>query len=482
MPLKRLAILLPGLGINGGINIVLNWAVILARSGYQVDLVFPEPVDGFKPFFLSDDDARLLRPTYLAAARRLRYHAAFATWWGSIATLAELEAEHYAWFMQGYERQFLAQHAPISAVCDELFSSEINVIATALWLKEHMIRHYNTDPGRTFYVVSGLDKKLWRPGSREHAGAGGQPVTFLVEGPVHDPRKNVARTITLLERLGLPYSWVGSFVDRSVVGPHCRTVLDRVPYERMPEVYAAADVLVKASNAEGMFGPPLEMFSSGGTAVAWDVQGAEEYMADRYNSRLVPMNSWSHLSAAILELAGDPAYVRSLQEKASATASAWPTWDDQAEAIVATVGSLVPGGRASLLRRCANSRFRSIPDLTATIAEIRRAADESARATAQATAQATALEAQVAAEWAQADGAVAALQESVGALQDLQRSRAWQLARWLHRARSRLAPDGSKRWAYTEAAARAVIRTGRRLRSAAGSRRDCVGASQRRTA
>ena len=60
----------------------------------------------------------------------------------------------------------------------------------------------------------------------------------------------------------------------------------------MPPIYGSADVLVKASNAEGMFGPPLEMFSTGGTAVAWHVQGAEEYMSDRYNSLLVPMNSW----------------------------------------------------------------------------------------------------------------------------------------------------------------------------------------------
>src|SRR5690606_34571275 len=128
--------------------------------------------------------------------------------------------------------------------------------------------------------------------------------------------------VQLLERLKVPYSWVGAIVDHSLVGPNCRQVEVQVPYQRMPAVYADSDVLVKASNAEGMFGPPLEMFATGGTAVSWDVQGAEEYMADRYNCRLVPMNSWTRLTEAILEMVEDPGRVRTLQENALATAEA----------------------------------------------------------------------------------------------------------------------------------------------------------------
>ena len=35
MAMKRIGFLMPGMGIYGGINIVLNWAAILAKSGYR---------------------------------------------------------------------------------------------------------------------------------------------------------------------------------------------------------------------------------------------------------------------------------------------------------------------------------------------------------------------------------------------------------------------------------------------------------------
>src|SRR5262249_37727012 len=132
------------------------------------------------------------------------------------------------------------------------------------------------------------------------------------------------------------------------------------PYQQMPSIYASADVLVKASNAEGMFGPPMEMFATGGTAVAWHVQGAEEYMSDRFNSYLVPINSWTCLWRSIRELADNPDRVRFLQQNAFATIEAWPTWEDQSEAIVATIESLVPFGRSSLVRQVARNQFRCV--------------------------------------------------------------------------------------------------------------------------
>ena len=170
------------------------------------------------------------------------------------------------------------------------------------------------------------------------------------------------RTIRLLEGLGVRYSWVGASVDRDAVGPHCTGVAANVPYRRMPAVFGAADVLVKASNAEGMFGPPLEMFATGGTAVAWHVQGAEEYMSHRYNALFAPLNSWSKLAEAVLELNDSSKLVRDLQGHALATAEAWPSWDDQAEAILATVDGLVPNDRSSIVDRVASCRFRSTDD------------------------------------------------------------------------------------------------------------------------
>ena len=60
MAVKRIGIVLPALGISGGINIVLNWAAILAKSGYHVDIILPQSVDRPEIPFLSEENSRLL--------------------------------------------------------------------------------------------------------------------------------------------------------------------------------------------------------------------------------------------------------------------------------------------------------------------------------------------------------------------------------------------------------------------------------------
>jgi hypothetical protein len=270
---------------------------------------------------------------------------------------------------------------------------------------------------------------------REPLERGGRTVQFLVEGPDFDRRKNVTRTVSLLEKLGVSYRWVGSSVDRSVVGPKCRGVHEQVPYHRMPEVYGSADVLVKASNSEGMFGPPLEMFATGGTAVVWNVQGAEEYMSHRFNSLVVPMNSWPQLATAVLELCHNPERVRLLQENAIATAQAWPSWEDLADQVLSTVESLAPLARSSLIRHVATNHFRSTIHSQPVVRESHRAAAESARAD-------------------RAEGRLADLDP-------LLNSRAWRLLRLLKSVRCSFAPDGSWRWAAAIRAGRLGWRVGR---------------------
>lgn len=439
MAVRRIGIVLPVLGISGGINIVLNWAVILAKAGYHLDIIVPRSLVRSKVPFLSEKDSRLLHLITEPEARAHHYHSVIATWWAGLAFLAELKSDHYAWFMQAYEGQFFELNSPAQADFDELVASQMNVITTAHWLQQHILRHYHFEPKQTFCVLSGLDKAMWKPVTRAPLGRGGRRVRFLLEGPVTDPRKNVGHAVRLLEGLGVPYRWVGAIVDRSLIGPNCRAVDEHVSYQRMPKIYGWADVLVKASNAEGMFGPPLEMFATGGTAAVWHVQGAEEYMADRYNSRLVPMNSWPRLAEAVRELAEDPETVRSLQENALATAQAWPTWEDQADQILRTIESLHSFGRSSLVRHLAKNQFRSIIHSQPVVLESHRAACAAARAT-------------------QAETELAELSQ-------LMNGRAWRLISLLQKIRGRLAPNGSRRWSLALGTGRVVWRAGRRIKT-----------------
>ena len=77
-----------------------------------------------------------------------------------------------------------------------------------------------------------------------------------------------------------------------------------------------------------MFGPPLEMFHCGGTAVVYDVTGHDEYIVDGENALVVTTDDESGVVAAINRLKADPALLLSLKEGARRTAAAWPDWSD----------------------------------------------------------------------------------------------------------------------------------------------------------
>src|SRR5262249_16281496 len=93
MAVKRVGILVPGLGIYGGINRAPNWAVTLAKAGHQLEITPPPSAGQSRVPFLAEEDSRLLRAVTEFEARRRRYHAVIATSWANLAMLAELDAE-----------------------------------------------------------------------------------------------------------------------------------------------------------------------------------------------------------------------------------------------------------------------------------------------------------------------------------------------------------------------------------------------------
>jgi hypothetical protein len=155
----------------------------------------------------------------------------------------------------------------------------------------------------------------------------------LVEGPWGIDFKGVAETFALLEearaRVELQVGWLSSSSggQAPVVGSHPVQVHERIPINRVREVFQQYDVLLKLSRVEGMFGPPLEMFSQGGTAITYTVTGSDEYMVHGENSLLVPPHDRRQLPRYLEWLSASPAYLDRLRAGALRTARAFPDWE-----------------------------------------------------------------------------------------------------------------------------------------------------------
>lgn len=322
----KILFLLPSLGISGGIYIVIKGAEALAGTGrYEVTIALPErpPAERFGWLCIPPTIPVL---SYAEAARST-YDVVLSTWWETLFDAAEFEAQTYALFMQAMENSFYNWGHPHQALYESLMNSHaFPSITTARWMLNYASRP-------ACYFLCGLDKSLFHSQTPLVAREG-RPIQFLIEGPLSDPRKNVVYALDFLEQSGLPYLWVGSDASPSYAGRHCLGVFTSVPLKEMAAVYSSADVLIKLSNSEGMFGPPLEMFACGGTALCWDIWGAEEYMIHGYNSLLCPTNNFSWLAHYLNRLRNDSALLGNLKTQARRTAEAWPSWPEVAPNLI----------------------------------------------------------------------------------------------------------------------------------------------------
>ena len=76
-----------------------------------------------------------------------------------------------------------------------------------------------------------------------------------------------------------------------------------------------------------MFGPPLEMFHCGGTAIVFDVTGHDEYILHNKNGLVVPTGNENQVIRYINKLKDNPTFLKKLKENALKTSAAWPDWN-----------------------------------------------------------------------------------------------------------------------------------------------------------
>ena len=150
----------------------------------------------------------------------------------------------------------------------------------------------------------------------------------MVEGPLEIGFKNVRKAIEICEKSDADEIWLltSSSVD-SVSGVD--KVFSRIPTDKVQEIYRSCDVIVKLSTIEGMFGPPLEMFHCGGTAISYMVSGYDEYMKGEWNSLVAPLGDDVMILSHINQLARNKVELQRLKENAIKTAAQWPDFDEQ---------------------------------------------------------------------------------------------------------------------------------------------------------
>lgn len=329
------AFLLYGLGISGGANVIYNHALHACEQGVEITIISRE-----KKTYRDASwhvGTEIFKYETLESAKEKKYDVAIATEWRSAYDIYQINANKYIYFVQSIESRFFSNpNCFLSYIAEKTYDIPYKYITETTWIKEYLKEYYNKEAE---VVLNGIDKNIF---SFQDAYIENKPknhIRFLVEGSVCNWLKNVPNTIRLCREAGAEEIWLVT-PDNITSYEGVDRVFSQVPMVEMPHIYRACDVLVKLSLVEGMFGPPLEMFHCGGTAITYDIEGAEEYLDNGYNSLVVKKNDEEAVKKAIKLLISDFDYLKKLKRNAMETAKNWCDWDQSSSRFYSSIQSL----------------------------------------------------------------------------------------------------------------------------------------------
>ena len=323
-------------GISGGSYVILQHAQYLHEHGWRVGLAAKHREDGFTPWHPALESIEVLS---IDEAAETEFDIVMATWWPTVYDLPRFRGRHFMYLVQSVESRFYGDNpgdAWAQPLAELTYTFGLPVITIATWLQVYLaLRH----KAPAFLVRNGIRKDVYTPfGPAVERRQEGR-LRVLVEGPTNIPMKNVDAAVRLAREGGADEIWL-MMGSEGPTPPTVDRTFVKIPVESTPVIYRSCDVLLKLSKVEGMFGPPLEMFHCGGTAITYDVTGSEEYLVSGRNSVIIPMDDEKAVAEAVRSLKTSPGLLRELRAGALATAAAWPDWPTSSaefERIVAAV-------------------------------------------------------------------------------------------------------------------------------------------------
>jgi glycosyltransferase involved in cell wall biosynthesis len=324
----KIAFLVPPVDtISGGINVIFRHAMELADAGITVALVCSSAIQKqqiewhpIAEYFKKH--SHLLWLDY-ASATGEQFDLAIATWWRTFFDLWKVNASRYGYFVQSIESRFYGrERRAIRSWVDSTYELPVSYVTECKWIQSYLQKVHGH---KAFLAPNGIDKQVFYPHGEAAAPRRLSGLRVLIEGSIDYGFKNVPASIRLAREARAEEVWLlTSSRVRDVAGVD--RVFSQVSQLDVPAIYRSCDVLVKLSTVEGMFGPPLEMFHCGGTAIVYDVTGHDEYIVHGRNALVAGANDESTVTRFITQLQEFPTFLQSLKAGALETAAQWPDW------------------------------------------------------------------------------------------------------------------------------------------------------------
>ena len=318
----KICFLVGSADISGGSYVIFEHALYAQRAGHEVTIATLVP--------LTDNTARWhaaldeLTFTSFEEVHDELFDVVVATWWKTVFELPKFRYRHAAYFVQSVESRFYTSDPDpnVTALAELTYTIDLPIITIASWLQAFLAFEHGRP---SLLALNGIDKEKYSTTGATHSPREAGKFRVLVEGPIDVEMKGVPDAIQACRNAGVDEVWLlTSSAVKNV--PGVDKVFSRIPSSKTGEIFRSCDALVKLSQVEGMYGPPLEMFHCGGTVVTYDVTGCDEYVIDGVNGLIVDMDNVEGVTQALRRLKENPDFLAKLQENATLTASKWLDW------------------------------------------------------------------------------------------------------------------------------------------------------------
>ncbi|MBC8578932.1 glycosyltransferase [Zhenhengia yiwuensis] len=307
----KIAYLIPGCGISGGIAVICQHINRLQKRGYEVLIITEDDNTTIDWFPNQNVDIVTMEnvPTNIDIL--------VATGWSTAYTAQHINANKKYYFVQSDESRFYEKESYEYRRALETYKMDYEIITEAKWIQKWLKEEFGKE---AHYVPNGLDEKIIH--KTQPMVPKGEKLRILLEGPIDIPFKGMEDAFNAINGLDCEV-WCISSAGRPKPEWHCDRFFEKVPMEQMKYIYSSCDIFLKMSRVEGFFGPPLEMMACGGACVVSKVTGYDEYITNEYNALVVEQGDVEGAHQALRRLLEDQVLRQQLVMNGYKTASEW---------------------------------------------------------------------------------------------------------------------------------------------------------------
>jgi len=276
-------------------------------------------------------------PTYdLSSVRTLRWLAGQAldivvvTAWQTVYEMLRLRlrARQFVYLVQCNEILFNPRGSWDWRLSSLTYQLPFHYLTISRWLDNWLSSQYGQKP---CYVANRYNPEVVHevePLERRRPDR----VRILLEGPLSNPWKRMEDAFLAVQGVDAEV-WCLSGAGELRPWQRPDRFFSALPYIEVRRVMSSCDVLVKLSEIEGFFGPPLEMMACGGTAVVSRVAGYDEYVVDGYNALVVDIGDYRGARKKLKQLIEDRQLLERLKAGGAETAHRFSNWEENIDEI-----------------------------------------------------------------------------------------------------------------------------------------------------